>query len=295
MTAAASLKIVHAHRLRIAFTYSLTLLENLFELLYPWAVGLAIDGLLTDGGWLALVPFLIVWTLHIGAGIGRHLYDTRLFARILTELATETVLRQRQSGVGTAEVAARAIMGRELVDFFEREVPAIAAVAIGLVGGVAMLALYDAAAGLVVAGLILPLYLVNRMFGRRAQRLHRGLNDETERAVDVIAAAEPRRVRAHFRALGRWRIRLSNAEALTWTLGQVFAMAAVVLVLLRTTGLAGAQAGEIFAILAYVWRILEGLDEVPVIVQQVGRLVDIRHRIVHGSSPNDSTAQRSSA
>ena len=103
---------VGTYRLRIGFTYALTLVENLIELLYPWATGIAIDGLLARGGWPALLPLAAIWLVHIVVGIGRHLYDTRLFTRIYAELVTAMVLRQRARGAGTADVAARAAMCR---------------------------------------------------------------------------------------------------------------------------------------------------------------------------------------
>ena len=275
---------VGAYRPQIAFTYGLTLVENLFELLYPWATGVAIDGLLGHGGWQALVPLALIWVLHIAAGIGRHLYDTRLFTRIYAELATAMVVRQRGAGAGTAEVAARAAMGRELVDFFEHDVPGIAKTALGLLGGVAMLLYYDLVTGLVMTALMLPIGLINRVYGRHARRLNRGLNDETEREVDVIAAAERPRAAAHFEALRTWRVRLSNAEAATWSLVQLLGVGAVMVVLVRTTGQPKVQAGEIYAMIAYLWRVLESLDDIPLIVQQVGRLLDIRRRIAQSGA-----------
>jgi hypothetical protein len=41
----------------------------------------------------------------------------------------------------------RSVMSRELVDFFEREVPTIVTAGLGLVGGIAMLLLYDRICG----------------------------------------------------------------------------------------------------------------------------------------------------
>jgi hypothetical protein len=51
-TAAGTAAVFRAERWRIGLTYGVTLLENLFYLLYPWTIGLAIDGLLagTDCG-----------------------------------------------------------------------------------------------------------------------------------------------------------------------------------------------------------------------------------------------------
>ena len=44
--AAGTAAVFCAERWRIGLTYGVTLLENLSYLLYPWTIGLAIDGLL---------------------------------------------------------------------------------------------------------------------------------------------------------------------------------------------------------------------------------------------------------
>jgi hypothetical protein len=274
--------VLRAERGRLAVTYAITLVENLFALLYPFTVGLAIDGLLAGRGLGSLVPLVGVWALHIVVGAARQVYDTRVFAKLHAELATRTVLRQRAAGIGTAEIAARAVMTRELVDFFEREVPTMATAVIGLVGSLAMLLLYDVPSGFAVGGVLVPVFVVYRVFGRRAQTLNRELNDETEREVDLIAAGRLGPLASHFRRRGRLRIKLSNAEAASWSFVELFSIAAVVLMLLRATSLPGIGAGELYAMLAYVWRVLECLDQVPMLVQRLGRLVDIRGRLDRG-------------
>jgi ABC-type multidrug transport system fused ATPase/permease subunit len=248
--------VFRAERWRIGLTYGVTLLENLFYLLYPWTIGLAIDGLLAGNGPRSLVPQVVIWGLHIVVGVARQVYDTWVFARIHAQIATGTIARQRTAGVGTTEIAARSVMSRELVDFFEREVPTIVTASLGLVGGITMLLSYDPIVGLIPALLLVPVLTVYTAMGRP--------------------------LASHFRRRGRLRVRLSNAEAGSWSLVELFSITAVVLVLLRMTALPGVQAGELYAMLAYVWRVLECLDQVPAVVQRLARLVDIRRRLALG-------------
>jgi hypothetical protein len=56
------------------------------------------------------------------------------------------------------------------------------------------------------------------------------------------------------------------------------------LVLLRVVYMPQAAVGTIFAILVYVWCLMEKLDIMPQIVQQLMRLKDIRRRIEAGAS-----------
>ena len=277
--------VFRAERWRIALTYGVTLLENLFYLLYPWTIGLAIDGLLAGQGPWALMPLVAIWGAHIVVGAGRQVYDTWVFARIHAAIATATIERQRSAGIDTTEIAARSAMSRELVDFFEREVPTLMTAALGLVGGIAMLFWYDRIVGLVVTVWMLPVLVVYTLMGRRAHRLNMALNDEVEREVDLIHRSRFGPLASHFRRRGRLRVRLSNAEARSWALVELFSIAAVVLVILRMTAMPGIQAGELYAMLAYVWRVLECLDQAPLLVQRFARLIDIRRRIELGADP----------
>jgi hypothetical protein len=282
---ATTAEVFRAERWRIALTYGVTLLENLFYLLYPWTIGLAIDGLLAGQGPMAILPLVVIWGLHIAVGASRQVYDTWVFARIHARIATATIERQRLAGIDTTEIAARSAMSRELVDFFEREVPTLITAALGLVGGIAMLFWYDWLVGLVVTAWMVPVALVYTAMGRRARRLNKDLNDETEREVDLIHRSRFGPLASHFRRRGRLRVRLSNAEARSWAVVELFSITAVVLVILRMTALPGIQAGELYAMLAYVWRVLECLDQAPMLVQRFARLLDIRRRLEEGRDP----------
>ena len=280
-----TVEVFRAERWRIALTYGVTLLENLFHLLYPWTIGLAIDGLLAGQGVRVLVPLVAIWSAHILVGAARQVYDTWVFARVHAAIATATIARQRVAGIDTTEIAARSVMSRELVDFFEREVPTLMTSALGLLGGIAMLFWYDRLVGLVVTLWMVPVLVIYAVMGRRAHRLNRDLNDETEREVDLIERRRFAPLASHFRRRGRLRVRLSNAEATSWSLVELFSIAAVVLVLLRMTSLPGIQAGALYAMLAYVWRVLECLDQAPTLVQRFARLLDIRRRLELGDGP----------
>lgn len=79
--------------------------------------------------------------------------------------------------------------------------------------------------------------------------------------------------------MAKWRTRLSDLDAASWSLAELFTLLAVIVVLYRAAAGDTATAGSIFAVLSYALRIQGTLDEVPAFVQQIGRLVDIRRRI----------------
>jgi hypothetical protein len=86
---------VRPFRWRIGLTYALTFLEDLLELSYPWATGVAIDGLLADDLWRT-APIIVAWTLRSCIGLFRQMYDTRLYTSVYNTIVEDTILRQRR-------------------------------------------------------------------------------------------------------------------------------------------------------------------------------------------------------
>ena len=141
---------------------------------------------------------------------------------------------------------------------------------------------YDLVIGAVVTLLFVPVAAINRNYMRLSLTLNASLNNQLEQEVKVIDGAQPQAVMGHFAEVRAWRIKLSDADARNWTVIEVLSMLVFVLVLLRVAYLPNPEAGTIFAMFFYVWRLMEKLDLSPQIVQQLMRLQDIRRRIEAG-------------
>jgi ABC-type multidrug transport system fused ATPase/permease subunit len=267
-----------AERLSIAGTYSLTLLENLCMLAYPAITGWAVDGLL-KGSYRGLSALIAVWLVHLVTAFVRQRFDTRVFMGLYARLAVLTVAEQQRLGHGTSIVSARVEMMRDMVGFFEADVPAMFSQVVTVVGSLVMLFTYDLQAGFIAMAVLLPMGLVNAWYWRRALRLHRGLNDQIEREIEDIEAARPLRLRRHFGRVRRWHVQLSDSESWTWTVTELATIVALVVLLIDFTRSASFSAGAIYAVLAYVFDYLEGLDSAPALVNNVARLRDIRARL----------------
>ena len=267
-----------AERLSIAGTYSLTLLENLCMLAYPAITGWAVDGLL-KGSYRGLSALIAVWLVHLVTAFVRQRFDTRVFMGLYARLAVLTVAEQKRLGHGTSIVSARVEMMRDMVGFFEADVPAMFSQVVTVVGSLVMLFTYDLQAGFVAMAVLLPMGLVNAWYWRRALRLHRGLNDQIEREIEDIEAARPLRLRRHFGRVRRWHVQLSDSESWTWSVTELATIVALVVLLIDFTRSASFSAGALYAVLAYVFDYLQGLDSAPALVNNVARLRDIRARL----------------
>lgn len=266
------------NRRRILLTYALFVSENLLRLAQPFALGWAINDLLT-GQFFGVGVLVAQHTLHLIIGLTRKVYDTRAFSAIYSDLATRMIVSQRSAGVDISRVTARASLSREYVDFLEHSVPMIIRAGFSVGGSLLMLAWYDWIIVACCLGLLIPATVLNRLYSDWTRRLSRGLHDELESEVDVIASQDELRVRQHFDEVARWRIRLSNAEAINFGLMECFILGAIVTVLFRACQMPAVAAGDIFAVFRYLMLMLMGLDSLPRLIQQISRLRDVSSRM----------------
>lgn len=275
---AALARLFRANWRPVLLTYALYNVENLLSVAQPYVIGLAINGLLqAEYGVLAL---LVAQTLaQLFVGTVRRMYDTRAFNAIYTDTVTGLVCRQRSAGVGVSQVVARSSLSRELVDFFEYELKGLFYAAYGVIGGLAMLVLYDRLLVAFCVVIVAPLVLVSRRLARRSFALNSSLNDQLEREVEVIEDGRHHAVREHFQLLAKWRVGLSDIEAWNFFQMEVFILALLVASLTRYCALPGVEAGDIYAVFNYILMFVGGLDCVPRMTQQIARLHDIARRV----------------
>jgi ABC-type multidrug transport system fused ATPase/permease subunit len=189
------------------------------------------------------------------------------------------VLEQTKQGVPISQVIARSSLSRELVDFFERDIPLTITAAISFLGAIGMLFLYDWQIGFYCLFLLIPVSIINKRYGRLSLRLNQGLNDRLEREVDILTQQDSDEICHHYRLLNKWRIRLSDAEAKNWGMTTLLLGGLVVAVLIRAIALPNIEAGDIYTIVTYAMNFTFSLDDVPFLVQQLSRLKDISHRV----------------
>ena len=270
--------LIRERRFGVAGTYGLTVAENLCMLAYPTLTGRAVDQLL-QRRYEGLAWLVGVWLLHLVLSFTRQRLDTRVFMGLYAAVASHMVGAQQAGGQALSTVSARVDMVRDVVGFFEKEVPMVLHNLLAVVGSLTMLFVYDRDAGFIAMAVLLPMGVVNAWYWRRAVRLNQGIHNQIEREVGDIASASPFRVRRHFLLLRRWRIKLSDAESWTWAVTELALMGALVWILVDFTQSPAFTAGAVYAVLAYVYDYLEGLNQVPTVVNSVARLKDVRRRL----------------
>ncbi|MEM7501035.1 MAG: ABC transporter six-transmembrane domain-containing protein [Pseudomonadota bacterium] len=262
------------YKRKIVMTMGMLTLERLCAIAVPFVLGVAINDVIEGsyrGVWLLVALEVAVLTI----GTLRRLYDTRVYAGIYTEIADRTA---KQETLPVTKRAARLQLGRELVDFFEWELPQLVAALIGIVGAFAML-LYllplIGAVSVITASLIGVVFVASkrRMFG-----LNKLLNNELERQVTMLERDTDISRRLHLGRLARWRIHLSDLEAGNFAIAELM-LAALIIGAVVITVETGVSVGEVFAVLTYLLDLAEGLIVLPWTYMQSIRAQEIGGRM----------------
>lgn len=270
--------IMQRHRKPLALAYGLTVSGFIIGQLYPLATAFAINGVLAKNYsailWLVGCHFLLM-ALEVSA----KMMDTRIFTRIYARFATDTIEQAHSLGIAPARVAGRAVLLREYITFLERDVPAALLSVVSI--GVAMAALLwlDTVIGVVCLTLLVPATLINMRLAAKSRPLNARLNDRQEKEVEWLQRNSKWGTHRHFRALSSLRVRLSDLEASSYGLLELFVIALFAVALWRISLQDVLETGTVYAIFSYIWRFVMSMDVVPQIVQQLGKLADISRRL----------------
>lgn len=273
--------IARQHYRKLIVTLSLVAAENLLFLAYPLFAGFAVDAMLSKETGAALLYALMVLAFWM-VGSARRAVDTRTFTRIYAELAVPVILSQRLGAQPTSTVAARVVLARQFVDFFETHAPMMITAFASIVGAGFMLLAIEPVVGAGCLAALLLFAVLTPSFAARNQRLHGRLNDRLENEVRLVETAAPATLLRHYRLLARLRTRLSDREAIAFL---CVGLVAALLFAVAIFSLAGAEhisAGHIYAVMTYLWTFVTSVDEAPGMLDQIAKLKDIGLRVSPG-------------
>jgi ABC-type multidrug transport system fused ATPase/permease subunit len=273
--------IARAYPGKLFFTLSLVALENALLLAYPLFAGFAVDSIIRGDATSGLFYALVVLAFWV-VGAARRAVDTRTFTRIYADLAVPVILNQRLQNQSTSTSAARVVLAREFVDFFEKHVPTIATALVSIVGAAVMLLVIEPWIGLACLGVLLLCMTLLPRFARRNQELHERLNDRLEKEIGLVEKVGADTLQRHYRVLSRLRIWLSDREAIAYLFVGSVAAVLFVIAISQLALSPAVKAGHVYAVMTYLWTFVSSLDEAPSMVDQLARLKDIGKRVDPG-------------
>lgn len=263
-------------RLKIVVTWALTILETAMLALFPLLIGRSIDGLL-GGDYTTFYQLIGAMAVLMVVATLRRVYDTRAYGSMRVALGRAQADRAREEAVSVTN--ARLLMGRELVDFLEREAPISITGSIQVVVAIVVLFSFHGALALAAgaaAGAMLGIYGLS---ARRFFRLNSDLNEQSEAQVSALESRDLRRVTAHLVGLRRHEVRLSDTESVVYALIFTVLLAMLGFNLWFAATQTNATPGEIFSIVTYSYEFIEMSVILPMALQNLTRLAEITERI----------------
>lgn len=266
---------------RISATIAMIAIGAGLELLFPLAIGYAIDGLLA-GEQTAVWPLAAIGIGALVVGSLQRFYDTRIYAGIYRIITPEMVTAEQQKGTDVSGISARTGLLNEFVDFLEKVMPEIVHALVGLVGTLILIAYLDLS--VFVACLILFFLMAFIFYFTSAKNyaLNAGLNDEMENQVNVLRTGNKRKLNLHLKRLMNWTIRLSDLETLNFSVLFLGVIALLVYTPWVVVDKGVLQHGMVFSVLMYVLSYIESLVTCPLFIQQMIRLHEIAGRLSGG-------------
>ncbi|RJG40215.1 ABC transporter six-transmembrane domain-containing protein [Motilimonas pumila] len=273
--------ILSQFKAKVAVTWLLVALENVFMVLLPLFIGFAIDDLLASEH-LALYWLAILFAALILVSVGRRFYDTRVYGDIRVEVGVAVEKQACRNNAPVANVSvrnARLNMSRELVDFLENDVPPLMTAVIQLIASIIILSSFHVQLGVSagVAGIIILLIYVQ--FHAYFVRLNGLLNSRMEQQVTILSQRSRRGLRGHLKRIKRREILISDAEAVVYGLIFLALFAFVLINLWLSTLIPAPSAGQIFSIVTYSLEFVEAAILLPITLQTLSRLSEISQRL----------------
>lgn len=272
------LSIFKKYKGRISVTFFILVLENLLQLLEPLVLGFAINGL-TSKDWSGVYAFLGVELAIVTVGVIRRYYDTRAYGSIYKEISEDIAGAAVERDEDLSPAIGRADLLKEVIDFFENELPMGIASVFAVVGAFVMLFVLSPNIGLAGLMAALSIALIFLLSKKRMVKLNKLMNNELEKRARTFMSRKRAALKRHFSGIVRFQIALSDLEARNFGLSYVFVILLIAYALYETVAVQQALIGDVFAILTYASQFAEGVLVLPFMYQQYIRTQEITGRL----------------
>ena len=272
-------QLISKHKDRLAITYLLFSLEILSSLSRFYFFGEAINGLMKNN-YSGLIALVLAHLTYMIVGTIRHLYDTRTYTAIYTNLVANFLNRKREKQA-LSRLSAHSGLAKELVDFLEHDMVYVMEALYNVVASLVILFFYDKKIVGICLLVLVPIAVVSYFYGKKMRRLTKMKNDELEKQVDVIASGNNRLIKKHYSNLRYWQLNISNKEAWNFGFMELMAIALIAGSLLLSKNLQSHEilAGSLFGIYSYLMKFTSGMDTLPYILERLSSLKDITQRL----------------
>ena len=224
-----------------------------------------------------LINLTILGGVSLVLGMGRKVYDTRIYAYIYSIITPEMVDKENKRNNSISKINTSLL--NEFVEFFENSLPEIVRNFIGIVGALVIIFSLNFQvfiACIIVSFIIVVVYILT---SKKNFQLNKSYNDQLEKQVDILSENNNDQIKIHFKSVMKWNIKLSDLESINFSIIWTAMIALLIYSIVAVVDSGIIQYGAVFANLMYIFDYIESSAKLPLYYQQLIRLHEITKRL----------------
>lgn len=157
-----------------------------------------------------LALWIFAFLVNSGVGAFRRSIDPKIFLRIYTRIATSISRTSNLKKISISRTTARVELSQQFISFLEYRLPEIIQNTISIGGAVIALYFFDWIISLTCLLIVLPMYIINKLYLRKVEKLQKEYHDSYEEIYDVFAKRDPVHVRNYYNNLAKPQKKIAN-------------------------------------------------------------------------------------
>lgn len=228
---------------------------------------------------LPLALWIFAFTINSGVGAFRRSIDPKIFLRIYTRIATSISRASISKKISISKTTARVELSQQFIAFLEFRVPEIIQNTISISGAVIALYFFDWIISLTCLFIVLPMYIINKLYMKKVSKLQKEYHDKYEEIYDVFAKKDPVHVRNYYNNLAKPQKKIANWGSFNFAFMRFTLLIIFLVVLYVAIELDNFSAGELYSIVAYLWTFVTATEYMPELLENWSSMKDIARRL----------------
>ncbi len=228
---------------------------------------------------LPLGLWILAFAINSGVGAFRRSIDPKIFLRIYTRIATSISRTSILKKISISKTTARVELSQQFISFLEFRVPEIIQNTISISGAVIALYFFDWIISLTCLLIVLPMYIINKLYMRKVGKLQKEFHDNYEEIYDVFAKRDPVHVRNYYNKLAAPQKKIANWGSFNFAFMRFTLLIIFLVVLYVAIELDNFSAGELYSIVAYLWTFVSATEYMPELLENWSSMKDIARRL----------------
>lgn len=263
---------------KLGLIYLFSIAESCLEMMYPLAIGIAINGLINNQGMVSMLMLSLVWLSQALVGAIYPLLASRYAATILKDF-TEKIIQSHDSSLSESTLIARVDMVEKVCDSLVEVVPSLLSGMIGIVLSTFMLFIFSFESGFLALVLITIIGGLQVYYSRKASHLSEQINTHKESQVNVFMKRQSADIRAYISRLTKIKIKFNDIATSVWAISDIVSLIVLLSLLVLIASMNQNDLGSIFAMVTYVMLLSDSLERAPILIEKIAHVYDVYERL----------------